>query len=270
MPARGSAPARKGLRARELGVVIQDLSLETLECGAGIDPELVDEPCAGLLEGLKRVCLPSRAVEREHQLSAQSLAERVIDDEALEPGDDLRVPAELELSLDLLLDHRESELFEPHRPRGPRTPHSESRDSGSPRKSASASRSFFDRADGPSARAAATTRSKRSSCPAHRRPQAAAGIQAVVSRSARLRAACAAPRCDRAAPSEQSPAGAGPTTLDQIVDRDDLALAQQQESEQRTLLRPHRREIDAVGVHLEPAEKPELHLVTSVTRQSAR
>ena len=98
--------------------MVQDLSLETLECGAGIDPELVDEPCAGLLEGLKRVCLSSGAIEREHQLSAHSLAERVIDDEALELGDDLSVPAELELGIDLLLDHRESELFEPQSLRG--------------------------------------------------------------------------------------------------------------------------------------------------------
>jgi hypothetical protein len=108
----------RGPRGRELGVVIQDLSLETLERGAGIDPKLGDEPCAGLLEGLKRVCLPSGAIEREHRLSAHSLAERVIDDEALELGDDLRVPAEFELSFDLLLDHRESELFEPHSLRG--------------------------------------------------------------------------------------------------------------------------------------------------------
>jgi hypothetical protein len=41
-----------GSGARELGVVIQDLSLETLERGARIDPELVDESRAGLLERL--------------------------------------------------------------------------------------------------------------------------------------------------------------------------------------------------------------------------
>ena len=92
--------------------------LESLEFRAGIEPELVDEPCACLLEGLKRVCLPSGLIEREHQLSAHSLAERVIDDEPLELRDDFRVPAELELSLDLLLDRRESELFEPHGLRG--------------------------------------------------------------------------------------------------------------------------------------------------------
>jgi hypothetical protein len=114
-PRRGDAPLPRG---RELGVVVQDLSLETLQCGAGIDPELVDEPRAGLLEGLQRVCLPPGAIEREHELSAHTLAKRVSDDEALEHGDDLRVPAELELDIDLLLDHRESELFEPHSLRG--------------------------------------------------------------------------------------------------------------------------------------------------------
>jgi hypothetical protein len=36
----------------------------------------------------------------------------VIDDEALELGDDLRVPAELEFGIDLLLDHRVPELIE--------------------------------------------------------------------------------------------------------------------------------------------------------------
>jgi hypothetical protein len=63
---------------------------------------------------LKSVCLPAGAIEREHELSAQALAEWVIDDEALELGDDLCVPAELELGVDLLLDHGESKLFEPH------------------------------------------------------------------------------------------------------------------------------------------------------------
>jgi hypothetical protein len=38
----------------------------------------------------------------------------VIDDEALEFGNDLGVPLQRELSVDLLLDHRESELLEPH------------------------------------------------------------------------------------------------------------------------------------------------------------
>ncbi len=94
--------------------MIQDLALETLERGARVDSELVDEPRAGLVEGLKRVCLPTGAIEPEHQLSVHSLPERVIDDEALEFGNDLGVPPKLELSFDLLLEHRQSELLQPH------------------------------------------------------------------------------------------------------------------------------------------------------------
>jgi len=50
-----------------------------------------------------------------------------------------------------------------------------------------------------------------------------------------------------------------PQALDQILDRYHLACPKQQEREQRALLRPHGREIYAVGVHLEPAEKPVIH-----------
>ena len=39
----------------------------------------------------------------------------MVGDQALEPGNDLRMPAELQICLDLLFDHRQSELFEPHR-----------------------------------------------------------------------------------------------------------------------------------------------------------
>ena len=60
--------------------MIQDLALKSLKGGAGIDPELVDEQSACLLIGPKSVCLPSRAVQREHQLSARTLAERVFCD----------------------------------------------------------------------------------------------------------------------------------------------------------------------------------------------
>jgi hypothetical protein len=50
-----------------------------------------------------------------------------------------------------------------------------------------------------------------------------------------------------------------PQALDQIVARHHLARSKQQERQQRTLLRPHGGEIDAVGVHFEPAEEPKVH-----------
>src|SRR5207244_4220665 len=105
---------RKSIRDLELRIVIQDLSLEALKRRTGIDPELVDEECACILKGPQSVCLPSRAVQRKHQLGAQPLAERMFRDQALEPGNDLRVPTELQICLDLLFDHRQPELFEPY------------------------------------------------------------------------------------------------------------------------------------------------------------
>ena len=238
--------------------MIQDLSLETLECGARIDPELVDEPCAGLLEGLKRVGLPSGAVEREHQLSAHSLAERVIDDEALELGDDLRVPAELELSVDLLLDHRESELFEPHSLRGRKLLIAKVR-----QRLAAEECERLPELPRTCGRTVCSRRGDDS--------LEAVNVQLIVPRKPQSvsRWSCLDPlgsesltegrdvTVQRLLRSLWPPRT--PQALDQFVDRHHLARPKQQEREQRTLLRPHRREIYAVGVHLEPAEEPELH-----------
>ena len=57
----------------ELGVLVQDQLLEPLQRGAGVEPQLVAEHAARVLESLQRVRLPSRAVQREHQLCAQAL-----------------------------------------------------------------------------------------------------------------------------------------------------------------------------------------------------
>jgi hypothetical protein len=73
--------------------VTQDLSFEALKSRARIDPKLVDEECACVPKGLQSVRLPSRAVQREHQLGAQPLAQRMVGDQALEPRNDLRMPA---------------------------------------------------------------------------------------------------------------------------------------------------------------------------------
>ena len=99
----------------ELGVLFQDLLLEPLQRGAGVEPQLVAEHAARVLESLQRVRLPSRAVQREHQLCAQALTERVFDDEPLELENDLLMAAELELRLNLLFEDHQAELFEPGR-----------------------------------------------------------------------------------------------------------------------------------------------------------
>jgi hypothetical protein len=52
--------------------------------------------------------LTPRTVEGEDQLAAQPLAERMVCDQRLELADDLHIPAELEISVDPLLQRRQA------------------------------------------------------------------------------------------------------------------------------------------------------------------
>src|SRR5205085_7206732 len=97
----------------------EDRALEILELGTRLDPELLDEqPAAGAVGG-ERLGLPAGAVERDHELPAELLAQRLLLDERLELGDEPLVPAELELGLDPRLEGAEPELGQPpsRRPR---------------------------------------------------------------------------------------------------------------------------------------------------------
>ena len=58
-----------------------------------------------------------------------------------------------------------------------------------------------------------------------------------------------------------------PERVDAIVGGDDLVSVQQQEREERAVLPSRRGQIDAVGLHLEPAQQPELHFVPIVSRR---
>ncbi len=87
----------------------EDLRLEPLELRAGLDPEFVDEAGARILVDLQGLRLPARTIQREHELPAKGLAERMVANERLERADDVAVPAELEIGLDPLLDGRRAE-----------------------------------------------------------------------------------------------------------------------------------------------------------------
>ena len=90
--------------------------------------------------GLERLRLAARAVQREHQLAAQPLAQRVLGDERLELADELGVPPQREVGVDPGLQRGEAQLVQP-RDRRPRANGSSARSaSGGPRHSASASR----------------------------------------------------------------------------------------------------------------------------------
>ena len=96
----------------ERAILAEDRPLEVLEPRPRLDPEPLDEHAPRVLVRVKRLGLASRAVEGEHQLAAQSLAERVGGDQRLELADELVVTAERELSLDAQLLRDELELLE--------------------------------------------------------------------------------------------------------------------------------------------------------------
>ena len=107
----GAAAARR--RRRRARLLPQDRAVQLLERRARLDPELVDERAPRVLVHLERLGLPARPVEREHQLAAEPLAQRMLRDERLELADELGVAPELELGVDPLLERRQPQLLEP-------------------------------------------------------------------------------------------------------------------------------------------------------------
>ena len=99
-------------RQRERRVLRQDRSLQLPQPLARLDAELLDQLAAGLLVGLQRVGLAVGAIQGEHQLRAQALAERVLGDQRLELSDHLGVPAERQPRVDLQLQGRRAQVGE--------------------------------------------------------------------------------------------------------------------------------------------------------------
>ena len=97
----------------ERGVLAQDRLLEATELRARLDADLGDEHPARLAVGLQRLGLAAAAIEREHQLSRQSLASRVGGDELLQLADQLGLVAGRQIGLHACLEGRQSLLLEP-------------------------------------------------------------------------------------------------------------------------------------------------------------
>ncbi len=97
----------------ERGVLREDRVLQLVKRPSRFDPELREQraPCRAI--GVERFCLAPRAVEREHQLCAQTLAQRLSRDECFELGHQLVVTAERELGLEAVFQRRDVEFVEP-------------------------------------------------------------------------------------------------------------------------------------------------------------
>ena len=77
---RGCAARRAGRPRRELesGVLSQDRGLQFLERRPGLQAELLDQGLAPRPVGLERLGLAPGAIQRQHQLAAQPLAQRML------------------------------------------------------------------------------------------------------------------------------------------------------------------------------------------------
>ena len=109
-PAGASGADRRDVQLR---ILIEDRPLEAAQRRPRLDPELLDQGGPRRPVGVQRLRLPARAVEREHELAAQALRQRVLGDQALELADELVGAAESEVRVDAILERGEVKLLEP-------------------------------------------------------------------------------------------------------------------------------------------------------------
>ena len=91
----------------------KDVLLQPAQLVRGNDAELAIEAVGEVGEHPERVGLPPAAVEREHQLTRQALAQWELEDGAREHVDDERVVAEREAGVRELLERHRPQLLEP-------------------------------------------------------------------------------------------------------------------------------------------------------------
>ncbi|MBA3261287.1 MAG: hypothetical protein H0T69_02190 [Thermoleophilaceae bacterium] len=112
------APAGLGWRIAhwtpvEQRILAQDCLLQLSQLAAWLDPELFGQNPTSVLVDLERIGLAPGAVEREHELFPEALAQRVAAHELLELPDQVRMAAELEVGGDPILECRAAKLFQP-------------------------------------------------------------------------------------------------------------------------------------------------------------
>ena len=93
-------------------LVAQHRALECSQLLARLETELLREERSSPPVGVECVRFALGAVEGQHQLAPQALAEWFLSDKAFELRDERRVPAQRELSLDALFDANKAELVE--------------------------------------------------------------------------------------------------------------------------------------------------------------
>ena len=101
---------RRPLQPRRLP---QDVALQLGQPSARVDPELLTQHAACLLERLQRLGLPARAVQRQHQQPVQALPERIAANQLLELGGGRGMPAKRQLGGQAVLQRGQAKLLQP-------------------------------------------------------------------------------------------------------------------------------------------------------------
>ena len=110
---RRSCACSRRTPASEGGILLEDPPMELLQPLPRCDSELLVERPPCLTVRSQRLRLPPGAVEREHQLCAQVLAERMLDDQHLELRDQLAGAAEGKVGLEAVLHRFDPQLVQP-------------------------------------------------------------------------------------------------------------------------------------------------------------
>jgi hypothetical protein len=116
---RGPPPRRRqrhraGRRIQDR-VAGQDVALEPPQLGAGLEAQLVDHHPPGLLVDRQRLGRPAATVQRQHQLAAQPLAQRIPPGELGELGHQLMMPAQVKFQRQPVFGDGDPLLIEPGR-----------------------------------------------------------------------------------------------------------------------------------------------------------
>ena len=101
---------RRRIESQVLG---EDLLLQEAQLAPGLDPDLLGERPVGLAVGVKRLGLAPGAIERQHALGVQALAQRLLGDQRLESGDHLVVAPGGELGVERELERLQMKFLEP-------------------------------------------------------------------------------------------------------------------------------------------------------------
>ena len=87
--------------------------MQSPQLRSGLDAAGLDEDGASVAIGLERIGLAARAVQGQHPLRVQRLAQRLLEDQSLELADALAVAAGGQVMVDRELDRRQPQLLEP-------------------------------------------------------------------------------------------------------------------------------------------------------------